>query len=445
MRRAFALSLLMLTACPADYDQLITEPEDRQCPPLLPALIDFGEVEFSQRGQQTLELINPNQRTVLVVSLTRPPPPFFLEPATIRLMPGVHFPLRASFVAPDPRQHFGTITFHRGEGCESQEVQLTGIGAGAVVADESLINFGPLALDVTATRVLHLHNTRRRDAVVELRPSAMISVPRTVTVPARSSLDVPVSVTPHAGNVIQGTVVVLSDAEGPGGMDTFVVHVFATAGRPVISIDRTDFVVERVPLDGWLMRRFWIRNTGDGPTFLDLNVVRDPDAGTPNILSGASIANLGTLAPDSGVAAFLHLRADRPGFSRETAVLQTEDPDRRFITFTVEGTGEAIGACGPNAVTVNPPSVTWQPPMFPAQMTFTFTNTNAEDCLLDSIEALNPAWHLAAGETDQALVPAGGTVTRTVDFTGPGDGLFVWNTYVPPFIQNGQVMISIAP
>lgn len=442
MIRRFALVMLVLSACGESYDQIITEPEDRQCPPLLPARIDFGEVEQTFPGQQTLNLFNPNQRIGLVVSITRLTPPFFLEQTNFRLEPRQTVPARLIFLPPDPRQHFGALTYNRSDGCEPQEVELAGIGAGSLEAEERTLDFGPVPLDVKATKVLRLNNTRRSDVVVEMRPSASIEVARRVTVPARSSLDVPVSVTPRAGQGIMGSIQAVSDAVGAGGIDSFIVTVIGSAGRPHITVDRTDFVVERVPLDGWLMRRVWITNSGDGPSRLNLSVLHDPDAGT-SVLSGASISNLGSLAPDSGVTAFLHVRADRAGFGRQRAVLENDDPANPRITLTVEGTGVMVGACGPNAVSVTPSSVDWQPPMFPAQQTFTFSNANAEDCLLDAIETTQ--WPLAPGETDQALVPAGGTVTRTIDLSAPGNGFLLWNTYVPPFIQNGQAPISIRP
>lgn len=411
----------------------------------LPDEIDFGETPVGIDVERTVLLTNPAAAgSVLTSSISGLPFSMSLPPQQF-LGPRQSMLVAVRFNAPDGRLHVGTLTFTGGAGCPIQEVALRGLGAGSLKLETpSPLEFGFAPLGVTQTRMVRLVNTRRANVKLTVTVPAAYRVSGPMVVPALGSLDVPISVTPLAGDVLNGSIFIIGSHMSVNGTpiigDSLDLPVRGRAGVPRIVVERTSIELEHLPLAGALQRRIGIRNDGDGET--NLSVTLQSDGGSP--ISTFSL-DTSLLPPGERATLVIALRAPFSGPVAATFVVRSEFADAGSTLISISGRGENRPGCA-QQLQVTPQDVSLTSPTYPVSLTFTFTNPTMGACLVDDIYGSVPEWTLSPGESDQMIVPAQGTATRTLILNGPGSGSFWWTTFTHGFVEVQQfTSISALP
>lgn len=437
--RAAALGMVVVLCACADPNGVFdggqpAPPEPRPCLTLSDA-VDFGEGPRGFELEKTLTVFNPTRSYDIEVSSSISGPPFSTPfPARQLIPPRATVLVSLRFTAPDARLHVGHFSFMGGPGCPIQDVELRGLGEGSLELDTEEIDFGFVPIGQTATRLVHLRNSRRVPVALSFAgpPSLVLTAPVTVIGPS-SALELPLSVTPRAGDVFAGTLRITGFHEVGGQqlpVDQLAVLVRGTAGVPVVTVAPRTFDLEHVPLNGYLDRTVLVRNDGDAPSRLEVRF-EGGDAGFDGPVVAINLENTADflVQPQNPVGVVMQLRASRTGTSTSLLTVVTDDQTTPEQGITVTANGEQLSAC-PGPLQVSPQNVVWPVPVYPAELTFTFTNPYFTDCLVDDVHGSNPGWVLRAGERDQVIVPAMGTATRTLVIPGPGMGSLDWATYL---------------
>lgn len=411
----------------------------------LPDVIDFGETPVDVGVERTVLLTNssPTESAELTTQISGAPFATSLPPRQF-LGPRQSMLVVVRFNAPDGRLHLGTLTFTGGVGCPTQNIELRGLGAGSLKSETPFLDFGFAPLGVEHTRIIRLINTRRSEVrlTVTVPPPFRVSGP--LVVPALGALEVPVSVTPLAGDVLAGRIFIIGSHATVNGTpiigDSLDLEVRGHAGQPRIVVERTSVVLDHIPVNGVLSRTIGIRNDGDSETSLSV-VFEDGDGGSP-VQGIAPAATF--LAAHSRGEVMLELRAPFAGSLSALVSVHDAQTDAGATIIDVSGTGEIRTGC-PQQLEVFPQSVMVSPP-YPATVTFTFSNPTSTVCLVDDVRGSLPGWSLASGERDQILVPAHGTAMRTLIIDGPGNGALLWTTFTTQFVSpNQSTSVSAAP
>jgi hypothetical protein len=210
--------------------------------------IDFGEVPVGNRSVKHLTFRGAPDAPVLIL-VGAADAPFTVTPqGLLQVESGQSITVEIGFAPDDGSLHLGVIPLTVGTACAPQQVKLRGLGGGLVDFPE-LIEFVASPIGVPTTKPMRVTNTQRVDAHLTLTttafsPTSAFSVPFTVVVPARSVIDVPITVTPPDLDVVEGVLSV----EGAGPRREVALR--ALGGFPAPHLSRVDVDLGQVALVG---------------------------------------------------------------------------------------------------------------------------------------------------------------------------------------------------
>lgn len=392
--------------------------------------LDFGTGDVGMPIEKEIYLFNHTASTLEMTSSIEPP--FSTRfPAKLLMAPGQMATVRIQFTAPDGRLHLGKFSYVGGPGCPQRFVELRGLGVGRLEVDTRTLDFGRVPFGVSKTLQLVLRNTRRDAVNVTVGAAPVFQMERQVVVAATGSLSIPVTVTPQVGDVLSGSIALTSSAHDEGR-----IEVRGEAGTPTIVVEPLHVSVAHVPLDGPIERKITLRNTSQATGNLEL--LEATDGG---VLSGFTQGAV--MGPSTTFDMPVQIQARALGPSTATLLVRSDDPQNPEHVVTIDFTGEQIFRCA-MAMEAHPTSVISPTAMYPARLTFTFSNPTANDCLVDRLRPSISTWSLAAGETEQLIVPAMGSATRTVVIPGPGNGFLEWTTFkFAPVNQSVHIRLGL--
>ncbi|MBL8914897.1 MAG: hypothetical protein JNM17_29600 [Archangium sp.] len=418
MRLVLLASAVVLMACPLP-DRALDAGQPSRCI-VLPDQFDLGVGELDTPVEKTLPLFNDTGRAVTFTS-TIDPPFSTLFPQVVMVAANQSIPIRIRFTPTDGRLHLGRFSYVGGSGCPTREVLLQGLGAGRVETDTPVLDFGRVPFGTSKTIPIVLRSSRRSQMTLRFDAASQYQFDRQVVMPASNSLNIPVTITAQVGEPIAGAITVFAMG-GDTERDEIRVEVRGEPGTPIVVVEPLHFSIERVPLGGPLERRITVRNDSQATATVELLELSDAGTVLSGFMPGAG------MAPSSSMTVPIQVQARTVGPATGRLLVKSDDPQHPEQLVTIDFTGEALFQC---AVTINadPVSVLSPTAMYPARLTFTFTNPTANDCLLDDIHPTNDTWSLDTGQTEQLIVPALGSATRTVVVPAPGNGFLEWTTF----------------
>lgn len=213
---------------------------------LVIADIDFGEVPVGRQVVKHLTVRGAPDASVLML-VGAVDAPFTVTPQGLfEVEHGQPVTVEIGFEPVDGSLHLGMLPLSIGTECPPQQVRLRGLGGGSVEFPERF-DLGATPVGVATMKPMRVTNTQRVDAHLTLTttafsPTSAFSVPFDVLVPARSVVDVPITVTAPDLNVVEG----LLSIEGAGPRRD--VALTALGGFPEPHLSRVDVDLGQVAL-----------------------------------------------------------------------------------------------------------------------------------------------------------------------------------------------------
>lgn len=424
--RSLLVVAVLLSAC--EVPPIVVRPaSDAGTPAIIagdclriPALVDFGEVATGQRAEQQLSMGRVADRSVL--SFVGVQPPFNVQARPV----GSTTTLVFAFTPIDARLQVQRVDFVGGPGCEPQSIELRGLGGGSFEFTRSL-DFGPITLAQTATRMITITNTRRRPVNFTMSTSVPFSVRSSVELGATSSAQVPVTAHLLDVGVVTGTITLRSDVQGDA---FFEIPVTATGGIPRVQMSVTDVHVETLAMLGTNVgaprRRLTLANVGDGPLRVEAFVVTP---GPNSELSEVSLSVLGGGIVSPGASKSVDVRFfinARPGPRSWHVELRSDDPLQPVVPIEITANAAVVQPCATAALLSStgpagsPADRISLAPPYPASATLRLTNPSSRECLFDEVHLAGASTFSITPPVDQLIVPARGTAEVTVTAVGPG-------------------------
>ena len=377
----------------------------------LPEVIDFGEVEVSNVGLRHFRAINTSSvRQRLELGPIDLP---FTGVATRDVVPpGGTADVLLTFSSNDALARFSRATFIGGNDCPPQLIELRGLGGGLLTASQ-FVGFGPLELNVAATRPLRLTNTRRFPVEVDLadadRNPVFTVTPAHVTVPATGSAEVQIGFTPLVPGAAETRLVISSSAG-----DALETFVSAMGGLPHAEVRPTALDIARMPISEPVSRALEIFNHGEGD--LEIVTVRllSGDGGTAIDANAFGFRTF--VSPDASMEVSLFFAPQQPGPHDWVVQITTSDRDRPIIDVPIHAQAEDIAAC-PMAFMV-PQMIGVIAPLTTTDVQVDFDNSaGTVECVVDDPHVqqnFQPGLPVLLEPERQFVVPAGGRAVRTL-------------------------------
>jgi hypothetical protein len=334
---------------------------------------------------------------------------------------GVAFAFRPT----DAKLQLGQALFVGGEGCDTQFIELRGLGPGSLIADEATLDFGRVPLHESRTRTVTLHNTRRvpLDVEVVVTSPAVHAAPL-MHVPALGLAQLELVASPTQVSVLDGSVLLRAQDAAGVTRDSLAIGILGRGGSPTLRLLSNTVSFGYVPFGRTVQRNVTVVN--DGPIDAELGpllVLTDPAA--PQELSVAVLGD-GTLAPGAAVDVAVRLTPSMPAGARAWTVLITGEDEAQTRRVDVTANAAAISPCA-QTLSSNPASVHVPNAAFPFTVTFSFDNPTDGACLVENLQ-LNPTWWTLDGGP-QLLVPAHGSRSVTLTASGPASGFLFHSTW----------------